>query len=308
MENNNKITYSFLNMKSFPLIILSIGVLFYQCSSPQSSASEETQEVADSNPDKDKEEWISLFNGKDLNDWTPNFADQEVGVNYKNTFKVEDSLLTVRYDTYTGFKEDFKFGHLFYKDKFSYYRLRATYRFVGKQVKDGPAWAFRNNGLMLHCQSPESMELDQGFPTSLELQLLGGNGEEERTTGNLCTPGTLVYLADTLCTDHCINSNSKTFHGDQWVNVEALVYGDSLIHHVIEGDIVFTLTKPSLESADDPTQLGEPLGEGYISIQAETHPIDFAKIELLNLCGCMDEQAKNYKSYYIKEDNSQCIY
>ena len=53
---------------------------------------------------------------------------------------------------------------------------------------------------------------------------------------------------------------------------------------------------------------GTPLKEGYVALQAESHPIDFRKIELLNLAGCMDPKAKNYKDYYIKADNSQCSY
>jgi hypothetical protein len=38
-----------------------------------------------------------------------------------------------------------EFGHLFYKEPFSYYRLVAEYRFVGSQVSGGPAWAMRNS-------------------------------------------------------------------------------------------------------------------------------------------------------------------
>ena len=166
----------------------------------------------------------------------------------------------------------------------------------------------RNNGLMLHCQSPESMKIDQDFPSSLELQLLGGNGTAARSNGNLCTPGTLIHLADTLCTDHCINSTSKTYHGDDWVEIEALVLGDSLVHHILDQEVVFAYTKLFRESVEDPSQPGKPAHEGYIAIQSETHAIDFAQIEVLNLCGCMDEKAKNYKSYYIKADNSTCIY
>ena len=255
-----------------------------------------------------QEEWVQLFNGKDLINWTPKFEGQDLGLNYKNTFQVEDSLLKVRYDNYEGFKEDFKFGHLFFNEKFSHYRIRAKYRFVGEQLKDGPAWAFRNNGLMLHCQSPESLQMDQEFPSSLELQLLGGNGKDQRSNGNLCTPGTLIHLADTLCTSHCINSTSKTYHGDQWVEIEALVLGDSLVQHILDQEVVFEYTQLFRESPEDPSKPGEPAQDGYISIQSETHPIDFARIEVLNLCGCMDKKAKNYKSYYIKANNRSCIY
>ena len=258
------------------------------------------------------EEWISLFDGANYDAWTPKFAGYELGVNHKNRFVYKDSLLSVRYmeqDTFKG-----NFGHLYYKDKFSHYKLRATYRFVGEQMTNGPGWAFRNNGLMLHCQDPATVGLDQDFPISLEMQLLGGDGTNDRSTLNLCTPGTNVVMGDTLFSPHCINSISKTYHGDRWVDVEALVLGDSLVRHIIEGEVVLEFNKPTIGGGnisgykESAYKEGEPITEGYISIQAETHPIDFKSIELLDLCGCMDKKAKNYKSYYVKADNSKCIY
>src|SRR5947209_5207923 len=93
--------------------------------------------------DPNKQAWIQLFNGRDLDGWTPKFAKHDLGENFKDTFRVENGLLEVRYDKWTRF--DGEFGHLFYKDPFSYYRLVAEYRFVGDQVPGGPVWAMRNN-------------------------------------------------------------------------------------------------------------------------------------------------------------------
>lgn len=262
--------------------------------------------------DPDKEDWIALFDGKGVDNWTPKFKDHPLGHNHKRIFRVEDSLLRVSYqakDTFDG-----AFGHLFYNKKFSHYKLRATYRFVGDQLKNGPGWAFRNNGLMLHCQEPASMGLAQNFPISLELQLLGGDGNNPRSTANLCTPGTNVVLEGNFFEPHCTNSVSDTYHGDQWVTVEALVLGDSLIQHSLKGKAVLTYKKPTIGggavSGHHPADYveGKALTEGYIAIQAETHPTDFKSIELLDLCGCTDKKAKNYKSYYVKSDNTRCIY
>lgn len=259
-----------------------------------------------------EEEWIGLFDGSNYEDWTPKFAGSELGVNYKDRFVYKDSLLSVRYTKIDTFKGNF--GHLYYKNKFSHYKLKAKYRFVGEQMTGGPGWAFRNNGLMLHCQEPATLGLNQDFPISLELQLLGGNGTDDRTTANLCTPGTNVVMGDSLFRPHCVNSTSKTYHGDQWVEVEALVLGDSLVQHIMEGQVVLEFNTPTIGGGnvgghnESAFLEGTPLKEGYISIQAETHPIDFESIELLNLCGCMDEKASNYKDYYVKADNATCIY
>ena len=73
--------------------------------------------------DPTRQEWVQLFNGRDLDGWTPKFAKHDLGENFNDTFRVEHGLLEVRYDKWTRF--DGEFGHLFYKEPFSYYRLAA---------------------------------------------------------------------------------------------------------------------------------------------------------------------------------------
>jgi len=243
--------------------------------------------IACSSAKPKSEEWIQLFNGKDLNDWDIKITGFPINENYMNTFRVEDGLLKVRYDQYDKF--DGHFGHIFYKQPFSNYRIRAEYRFVGEQAPGGEGWAFRNSGIMIHGQSAESMAINQNFPTSIEVQLLGGNGTDNRSTLNLCTPGTNVVMNGKLWTEHCTNSTSKTYHGDQWVTVEVEVHGDSIIRHLIDGKTVLEYTSPQLDDRDaDYTKLLPPDGnklltKGSISLQAESHPVDFRKVELLNL-------------------------
>lgn len=263
--------------------------------------------------DPDTRDWIELFNGKDLAGWTPKFAKYALGENPHDTVRVENGLLEIRYDKWPAF--DNQFGHVFYKDPFSYYILAAEYRFVGEQVKGGPAWARRNNGLMLHSPAPETMLKDQDFPISLETQLLGGLGDgKPRTTANLCTPGTNVLMGGKLRTEHCINSTSKTYDGEQWVRVEVVVHGDELVQNIMDGTVVLEYTRPQIGGGNvapvDPKVKvdGTPLTGGYISIQAETAPIDFRKIELLNLEGCMDPKATNFKSYVVKPKAGTCKY
>jgi hypothetical protein len=260
----------------------------------------------------DPKDWIQLFNGRDLKDWTPKFAHHDLGVNVNDTFRVEDGLLKVRYDRWKGFKDEF--GHIFYRDPFNYYLLAAEYRFVGDQVSPidpGLDWAIRNNGLMLHSPHPKTMVKDQDFPVSIEVQLLGGFGKP-RTTANLCTPGTNVVMDGKLVTRHCVNSKSRTYEGDQWVRVEVLVHGDELIRHMVDGETVLEYTKPQIGGGNvspvDPAVKvdGTPLTGGYISLQAETAPIDFRKVELLNLEGCMDRKSPAYRAYVVKSRPESC--
>ena len=231
-------------------------------------------------------QWISLFNGKNLDGWKVKITGYGLNDNFGNTFRVEDGVLKVCYDQYDKFGG--KFGHIFYKEKFSHYRLRLEYRFVGEQVPGGPGWAFRNNGIMIHCQSPESMRRDQNFPVSIEVQLLGGDGKNKRSTGNLCTPGTHVVMDDQLVTQHCISSRSKTYHGDQWVKAEVEVHGNRLIKHIINGQVVLEYERPQLDEKDRDARTlikdgNTMVSEGYISLQAESHPLEFRNIEILPL-------------------------
>ncbi|WND02707.1 DUF1080 domain-containing protein [Temperatibacter marinus] len=231
--------------------------------------------------------WESIFNGKDLSGWTVKIKGSKVGEDPYQTFSVQGGAITVTYDNYTLFKN--RFGHLFFMENLSHYKLKLDYRFTGDQVKDGEGWAYRNSGVMLHGQHPESMAVDQDFPVSVEVQLLGGNGKDNRSTANICTPGTHVEIEGKLEKNHCINSTSKTYHGDQWVHLELEVKGGKVIRHSINGDKVFDYGGAVLDSTDpDAKRLIEngfplSLSTGYFSLQSESHPVQFKNIFLKRL-------------------------
>lgn len=249
-------------------------------------------------------DWQELFNGKDLNDWTVKIRTHELGENFANTFRIAEGMMQVRYDGYTQFNQ--QYGHIFYKKPFSYYLLRVEYRFVGDQCPGGEGWAIRNSGAMLHSQDPKTMLKDQDFPISIEAQFLGGNGKDPRSTCNLCTPGTNVVLADSLFTPHCINSNSKTYHGEQWVQANFIVLGDEEVHHLVGTDTVFSYFKPQIgggnvNPVDAAVKLdGKLLKEGYISLQSESHPIDFRRVALIDLSTIKDNTAELKKLVKIR--------
>lgn len=261
----------------------------------------------------DAQGWIALFNGRDLAGWIPKIRRHPLGVNYANTFRVEDGLMTVAYDGYADFAE--QFGHIFYAEPFSHYRLRVEYRFIGEQAPNAPDWALRNSGAMVHAQPPETMLQDQDFPISIEVQFLGGLGDgNPRPTGNVCSPGTHIVFAGVFNATHCIESTSPTFEGDQWVLSETLVLGDERIVHYINGDKVIEYGGTTLGGdvvsgyRPDMKPEGAPLREGYIALQSEGHPVQFRRVELINLKGCRDPSASNYKAYFVASDAAACRY
>lgn len=241
--------------------------------------------------------WVPLFNGKDINNWFVKIHHHEVGENYGNTFRVEDSIIKVRYDQYGDFNN--QYGHLYFKTPFSYYHLKLEYRFVGEWCKTAPEYTILNSGLMYHSQDPRTMRKEQDWPISIEMQFLAGLGDgKPRPTGNMCSPGTHIFYEGKLDTRHCINSSSKTYEGEQWVRAEIIVLGDSLITHIINGDTVMQYSKPQIGGPVvnnfDPKQKqdGKALKSGYIALQSEGQPIDFRNIEIMDLSGAVKKKKK----------------
>jgi 3-keto-disaccharide hydrolase len=253
-------------------------MLFMSGCHPQQKAAQNQQ----------NQQWKSLFNGKDINDWIVKIHHHRVNVNFGNTFRVEDGMIKVRYDQYGDFND--QFGHLYYKTPFSWFHLVVEYRFVGEWVKTAPPYTLRNSGVMFHSQDPLTMPVEQDWPISVEMQFLGGLGDgKPRPTGNMCSPGTEVVYKGKIAESHCINSTSKTYDGDQWVRAELIVLGDSLVTHIINGDTVLQYSKPQIGGGVvnryDPTvkQDGKLLSSGFIALQSEGQPIDFRKVELRDL-------------------------
>jgi len=230
-------------------------------------------------------EWIQLFNGRDIDDWIVKLNHHDVNDNYRDTFRVEDGLLKVRYDRYSDFGN--RFGHLNYKQPFSHYHLAVEYRFVGELHRGAPGYAVLNSGVMLHSQDPKTILRDQNWPISIELQFLAGLADgKSRPTGNVCTPGTHVFHNGKLTQAHIIQSTAKTYRPQAWVRAEAIVHGHESLIHIINGEKVLAYARPQIGGGVvegyDPTcfQEGKALSEGFIALQSEGQPIDFRKVEL----------------------------
>lgn len=230
--------------------------------------------------------WMSLFNGKDLEGWTPKITNHALGKNAHNTFRVEDGILKVSYADYDAF--DGQFGHLYTNLSYSHYLLRLECRFEGKMMKGAPRFADLNSGVMIHSQPPQSMTLDQRFPLSVELQILADQGKGPRPTANVCTPGTHIMRNGKLIKTHKTKSNSPTFPADEWVQIEIEVRGHQEIIHRINGQEVIRYQKPQIDP-DCRVTPGKPLLEagasqdlsfGHIALQAEGQGIWFRNIAI----------------------------
>ena len=228
--------------------------------------------------------WVKLFNGKNLDNWQIKISGYPLGENFGNTFRVEDGILSVRYNQYDSFSN--KFGAIYYNKKFRNYKLRVEYRFVGETTPGAPSWGFRDGGIQYHCQSPSSLGLTQSFPVCLEYNLHGGNGKDERPVGEICASGMSVEINGKKNSSFCTPANIKrTFHGDQWVTAE-IESRDGKFRHFVNGEEILQFQNPRY---DPKHAIGKTfivngndlVKDGYISLQSNSHPMDFRKVEIL---------------------------
>lgn len=233
-------------------------------------------------------EWISLFNGEHFDNWTVKLHHHEVGDNYAQTFRVVNGNLQVNYDDYGKFEN--RYGHLFYNQSYTSYHFSLEYRFTDQWMEDAPNYTYRNSGIMFHSQDPKTILKEQDWPISVELQLLAGLEDgKPRPTGNMCSPGTEVIFEGEMDPRHCIDSSSDTFEWDQWVKADLIVFGDSLVLHLINGDTVLRYSHPQIGGGVannyDPAfkQDGKILNEGFIALQAEGQGIEFREIKIRKL-------------------------
>lgn len=236
-------------------------------------------------PKQNPEAWVDLFNGKDLSNWTVKIHHHDVGVNFGNTFRVEDGMIQVRYDQYGDFND--QFAHLYYNQPFSRFHLKLEYQFTGELQPGAPDYTLLNSGVMFHSQDPRTMLKEQNWPISVEMQFLAGLGDgNPRPTGNMCSPGTEIVYQGKVYENHCLNSSSRTFDKDEWVRAELIVLGDSLITQIINGDTVLQYSKPTMGggvvSGYDSAiwKPGRALTSGYIALQSEGQPINFRNVKL----------------------------
>ena len=185
-----------------------------------------------------------------------------MGENFGNTLRVEDNILKIRYDAYGQDFND-RFGTVYFDKYLTNYRLKVEYRFVGETAPGAPTWGYRDSGIQFYGQPPASQKLDDAFPSGMFIEYMG---ERNTTT---CIPAEV----------------GRTFHGDQWVTAEIEVKNGKITHYV-NGVEILSYANPTYNPANETAKMlmddeNTKVKGGYVSLQSNSHPIDFRKIELL---------------------------
>lgn len=255
------------------LLLLSLAV---SCAEKKPNANQEKAAT---------DNWKTIFNGKDLDGWTMKIRGFPLGENFGNTFRVENGILSIRYDAY-GDNFDDRFGGLYFNKNLSNYRFRAEYRFVGETAPGAPEWGYRDSGIQFHSQPPATLSITDAFPICLEYNLHGGNGRDERPVGAACANGMFIEVNGEKNSSYCTPPViSRTFHGDQWVSLEIDIK-DGQITHYVNGEEILRYANPKYDPENKTAKAliingDDTVKEGFLSIQSNSHPIDFRKIELL---------------------------
>jgi len=134
----------------------------------------------------------------------------------------------------------------------------------------------------------------------VEVELLGGDGQNDRPTANLCPRGMDVSLHGEAVTRACVSSASETHHGEEWVRLDIDVLGAERVDHIVDGVRVLSWSRPMHE--------GRIVTAGRVGLHAGRDPVAFRRVDLLPLRGCTDPRAGNHKAYFLSTDNADCAY
>ena len=222
-------------------------------------------------------EWISLFNGKNLDGWTTFLSSEGRNRDPQGVFKAENGMLHILDVPNRGQRQ--AFGYLATNRSYGDYHLRFQYRWGDKRFVPRDR-AKRDSGVVYHIQGsdrvwPKSVELQVQEGDTGDFWLLGGVTMETTVASTGGDPkryreGGVPYTTRAgsyvrVAKDRTRDSRSG------WNTVELIVRGDSAVH-IVNGEVV--------NRGEHLRSSGKPLTAGRIAFQAEGAEVYYRNIEL----------------------------
>ena len=222
-------------------------------------------------------DWVSLFNGRNLDGWYTYLPSKGRNNDPQGVFKVENGMLHILDIPDRGQRQEF--GYLATTRSYGDYHLRFEYRW-GRKKFAPRADAKRDSGVVYHVQGR-----DRVWPKSVEYQILEGNtGDFWLIGGTTLTTTVASPRADPK--QYREGGASYTTRPRSYVRVERdrrrdsltgwntgeiIVRGDETIH-IVNGEVV--------NRGSNIRSGGKPLTEGRILFQAEGAEVYYRNIEL----------------------------
>jgi len=234
---------------------------------------------------------------KDANgvQWYPYVKGYTPGMDPLKTFRYDASTgyLVVTYADYPNGSFDNHLGLIYYDKKVTNYKVRFEYHFKDPQAKNPVSWGKNNSGIFVFCTDPHMITGNPDFPTGIEIQLLGYQSAGGDVNGQICLNSTVgMYPAKVGSMNvsgpgGCLKSmqsasDFKTQNAAAtWVTVEVDVTATgttSLYQYTADG------MKPAspIQTFAAPVKTGgQTVTSGWFSLQSESQPCEFRKIELM---------------------------
>ncbi len=243
-------------------------------------------------PDKTKEKWDSLFNGRDLTGWYTFLQKHGKDRDPDHVIAIEDGAIHLYKDT--AERSEVVMGYISTEKEYGNYHLRFQYRWGTKKFQ--PRYALkRDAGLYYHLNGPDAV-----WPRGLQFQI------EQTNVGDLIT--LFGFALDTWIDPKTRDDVQATFQDsekggqarvlggkgiayqkhlagefevDGWNTIEIIAKGNTTVHilngHVVNRGENIRFTDPEKPDA------AVPVTKGRIALEIEAAEIYFRKVEIREL-------------------------
>ncbi|RYD48761.1 MAG: DUF1080 domain-containing protein [Verrucomicrobiaceae bacterium] len=235
------------------------------------------------------EEWVTLFNGKNLDGWTTVLQDKKPGEDPDRFVQVRDGAIHMYADTDP--EKKVPFGVIVHEKTFSRFHMSLEYRWAEKKFAPRKN-DIRDAGLLYHASNagkvwPDSVEYQIQEGDSADIVFLPKAGltwmrpDTDKAPEGQGDPGMLPeeggFPRDFSRTNFAYIGRYPVLDNlEGWNRVEVIVHADETAEHIINGTTRARIA--NLREKD-----GSPVREGKVALQLEGAEILYRDVKIREL-------------------------